>query len=157
MSDFVTIEEATAKQLSVFARLVLGLDLDGRENAPTLRSKIVAAGFSGEQIPDMAELSRPSEPQRPIGSEEAARITLPNGKPGYRINIHKQPVAGGDRPVAVSVNGMAVYIERGKPQEVSEHVYEVLKNAVERTYEMPEDGRGLPEPREVHSYPFSFA
>lgn len=158
MSNRISIAEATPQQLRSFATTVLGLELEGRENGPTLRSKIEQAGWTGDNIPVMGEA--PSGP--PAGSRdarEASKIVKENGRAYFTIIIPREDKPGGQEPVYVSINGRGMFIPRGERQEVPAEYVEALDHAEQHVYD-EFDGNGLgglKAPRKVKSYPFTYA
>jgi hypothetical protein len=152
------IDEADASQLQAFATVHLGLELGGRENRPTLRSKIAEAGWDKDFIV-VEEASAGASV--PTGSGHYTNTRPSDKHPGevdVKIMVHTSTAADGEQPVFVSVNGSAMLIPRGEPSWVPQRYVEVLEHAVEQVYDAsPDGGRGgLPAPRAVPSYPFSY-
>lgn len=155
MSERVTIEQATAQQLRDFAALMYGIPIGGTENKATMLGKLQAVGYTKDDIP----VVKAAEPGAPKGAAVPGGVELNDaGKECLRITIPEEDKDGGQEPVWVSVNGVGMFIERGKPQLVPLPYIEALQNAVQYVYPQYTGGEGgLQEPRKVHSYPFSAA
>jgi hypothetical protein len=151
----IPIDDADVGQLRAFATTVLGLELGGRENIPTLRAKIAEANWTRDVITVTEGGAAP--PSSPSGSHYLTTRVNAKGETEVKIRLHAQDRPGGDEPLPVSVNGLAFYIPRGEPCFVPEKYIEVLKNAQEDVYESYAGGMGgLGEARRVPSYPFSY-
>lgn len=149
----VPLAEAENDQLKDFAATILGLEFDGRTGSQAMRAKIREAGWTKDTIPVLAQ-SAPRQDTKPSGAKQAFEK---NGRPFYRIMIPNEEKPGGEEPVMVSVNGRAMYIPRGEPQEVPAEYVEVLENAQSLVYEQYTGGKGgLGKPRIVQSYPFGY-
>ncbi|WP_422028171.1 hypothetical protein [Roseovarius sp.] len=156
------IEEAAPAELREFAKTILQLDLDGREGADKLRSKIKEAGYHADTITlfdmasaDVKAAQADSKGRRTFMKKDAAG----KDREYVKILIPTQEKAGGEEPVPVGVNGRIMYIPRAEVVEIPVEYAEVLENAEEFIYE-PYDGNGLgglKPPRVVKSYPFQYA
>jgi hypothetical protein len=102
------------------------------------------AAKSSEEIPDHSYLVRK---ENGVDREYA------------RILIHRSDKPGGNDPVFVGVNGVAMYIPRGEPVAVPIEYVRILQNAVEHHYPEARDMRAEPlgQPELVSAYPFSWA
>lgn len=140
----IPLEQATADQLRHFATTVLGLPLPANAGRDAILSKIRTAGHTGP-IP----LAPPQTPVTPTAKPDAAAIE----EEMVTILIDKQEEVGGDQPVPVRVNGVAMYIPRGEPCRVKRRYVEALRNAVKEVYEQvrPEDPITS---RQVPAYPW---
>lgn len=165
----VALEEASLEQLRWFAGVILQLELRGTENTNTLIAIIKRAWHQPNIF--LPEKSDEYEPQ--VDSKGNARpptkmMNWPEGsaekRECCRIIIHRQDpqvYPGGDEPVPVGVNGVALRIPRGSPQWVPVEYVEVLEHA-ERFVYAPYDPEkdplgGLREPQIVKEYPFSYS
>lgn len=172
----IPIEQATLEDLKAFATVVLGLELDGRATADSIRAKLKTAGYQLETIPaEVTEMTTKKQvygkdfrtgiptftKQNPDTGETIIDPDCPKKSPMLfaRINIPITSKPGGDEPVAVGVNGRAMAIPRGKDVDVPMKYVEVLMNAKEMAYEEYDPTRdmlgGLGMPSLVDSYPFS--
>lgn len=156
-ADRIEIDDATADQLRNFASQVLGIEIGGRENKPTMIGKMAEVGYS------MSFINLPPSAPAPSGGpdQRAAFNTRINAKgvKEIRIIIHTKDEPGGDRAVPFSVNGKSMLIPRGSEEWVPEHFVEALDHAEEDIFDEYSSGDGLgglKKPRTVKSYPFSF-
>jgi hypothetical protein len=158
----IAIDDAEASQLREFGKRVLGLELVGNETKAIMKGKFAEVGYN------LAFIRLESAPNgiptmQPRGINEAFNTEINSkGEKTVRIQIHAQDKPGGDEPVPVGVNGKLIWIPRNKPVFVPEAYVEVLSHAEEFIYaEYNPDANnglgGLPVPRTVKSYPFSFA
>ncbi len=161
-ADRVEVEDATADQLRTFASQVLGIEIGGRENKPTMIGKMAEVGYA------MSFINLPPSAPAPSGgpSQRGAFNTRVSDKVGedgnlvkeIRIILHTKDEPGGDRAVPVSVNGKSMLIPRGTEEWVPEHFVEALDHAEEDIYDEYSEGLGgLKKPRTVKSYPYSYA
>ena len=157
--DRINITDATPAQLRDFGASVLGLELTGRETHAMMVSKLAEVGYGVETITLTPPLVIPSGNPKP--DEPFTTRMRDDGIKEVRIIVQVQDKDGGDRPVPVSVNGRAMIIPRGKPVWVPESYVEVLNHAVEYVYPeyvgQTDSMGGLAQPRQVKSYPFSYA
>lgn len=163
----IDIESASAAELRKFGRVALGLDIAETLNKPQILGKLQEAQYTQ---PFILLEEQPAPPGAPAPSN--GRVTRPavraNGEPirredgrqmiETRIIINRSERPGGDEPVQVGVNGRLMLIPRGEAVFVREDYLEALEHAVEDVYD-PYDGGigGLKKPRQVQSYPFSYA
>lgn len=166
----IDIGEATLEQLRAFATAYLGLEVKPQTNRDGLRGLIRQAGYEAAFIFTMPEQTQPGAHTRPEGPMNVRPRLRADGKPSIdsatgkpenevRVIIHVQDKAGGDEPVSLNPNGRTMYVPRGEAHWIPDAHHEVLKNAKELVYEeYTGDGLGgLKTPREVQSYPFSYA
>ncbi len=155
----IKIADATPAQLREFGTNTLGLELHGRETAAMMAAKFAEVGYNVDDIGLQEATVVPSG--GPNGDVAFNTRIRGDGVKEILINIHVQDKDGGDEPVPVGVNGKLMLIERGVPSWVPESYVGVLNNAVEYVYEEYQGGTGnlggLSKPREVLSYPFSYA
>lgn len=138
---------ATVPQLVAFATTTLGIEVDGTPRAADLRAKMIAAGFTGDEI-EVADPA-PGSTRQPLTPEDVA------GRKMIRINIPMQEgVAGGTEPVLVGVNGTVARIVRGEDVDVPVEYVEVLRNANKEIFDRGPNGE-LTNPKLVPIYPFS--
>lgn len=156
--DRIEIDDATADQLRTFAGQILGIEIGGRENKPTMIGKMTEVGYS------MSFINLPPSAPTPSGgpSQRGAFNTRINaaGVKEIRIILHTKDEPGGARAVPVQVNGKPMLVPRGEECWVPAHFVEALDHAEEDIYDeySPDDGLGgLRKPRKVKSYPFSYA
>ena len=168
MSDTeVKISEATADQLREYGRLYLGLAFTDTTPAEKMRAEIakatqkdtiiiVSPAPRGQARADLPKRIAKPDPSNLEDSEEPAED---RGEQLVRILIQRTDEPGGDRPVFVSVNGIAIWIARGKTHEVKRKYVEALDHAVKIVYDQEEvDGKPVGRTaREAHTYPFSYA
>ncbi len=160
--DRIEIDDATADQLRTFAGQILGIEIGGRENKPTMIGKMAEVGYA------MSFITLPPSAPTPSGGpsvhQGAFNIRPSPDNPDVkevRIIIHTKDEPGGDRAVPVNVNGKQMLVPRGKEVWVPEHFVEALDHAEENIYNeySTDDGTlgGLQKPRVVKAYPFSYA
>ncbi len=156
----IKIADATPAQLREFGTNSLGLELHGRETTAMMTAKFAAVGYNVDDIGLQEATVVPSGgPNGDVAFN--IRDVRADGIKEIRILIHTQDKPGGEDPVQVGVNGKLMLIPRGEPQWVPESYVGVLNNAVEYVYDEYQGGTGnlggLSKPREVKSYPFSYA
>lgn len=139
----IKIEDASLDQMRQFATEVLGMDVAPQTNSPTLRAKIAQA-WDGDHIEVDGEVGpsgRLVKPAAPATKPTGHQITAVSAKgdPVVMLVISEQPGKGGDRPVPVGVNGVAILIPRGAPQPVPWRYYQALCSAVQTVYEQLDD------------------
>lgn len=146
----VSIQDATEAQLREFANGTLGLDVHVNAKLETVRAKVQAAW-------DGPEIMVTDEPQEGV-PQAIKRNDDGRGEHTHAlvmISVTEDP--GGSEPIPLSVNGRAMWVERGKPQAIRAPYYEVLCHAIKKIYDPMPDGTGLNAiPRLVPQYPFSF-
>lgn len=147
----IPLAEANLDQMREFASNVLGLRVAANIGEDTLRARIAEA-HNGSEI-NVTEAGQEPAPQ--TGTPPTPPAAAKQKEETRRILIQEQEGAGGRDPVPVSVNGTAMLIPRGKPVDVPARYVEALTNAVQWQYDTDEEGRMLPDPRKVPSYPYS--
>lgn len=151
----VKLAEASTAQIREYATISMGLEIHGNAGKNAILAKMQEAGFDRDEIQVWPSHDQKAEKAKQSTAELAHEDET--GRKFYRVLIAEQDKPGGAEPVAVSVNGKAMFIPRGEPVNVPAEYFEVLQNAVEFIY--PEfDGSdlgGLKAPRKVQSYPFS--
>lgn len=160
MTERVSLEKAELAQLRKFATEALGLELAPTMNAATIAARIKQAAPSIIDIPVADEAPAPS-----LRTHQGARTT--RVRPGTEtmkkpvievmINIHTSAEPGGRDPVALSHNGVAIFVPRGENVWVREDYLECLDHAEGFAYQPYSEGMGglESEPRLVMSYPYS--
>ena len=144
----VALADATAAQLREFAQTVLGLDIPRNDTGISIRAKMNAAGYDKDYISVGPSVERTQKVE--------VTAPVPEGEGYQTIIIQKSNEKAGDQPVWVGVNGVGMYIERGKKQRVKDRYVEALQNAIETIYDQDQsDPRAPLIPREVHRFPFS--
>lgn len=157
MSEHVKIADASIEQLHAFVETVLGVpDLAARPQRKTLLLAIEQAAWAKDAIPVLTAALAPA----PIDPEQTGGFQKTDEEIGRqrtyrRVIIARSDKPGGDQPVPLSVNGIAMYVERGKEQDIPEEYFGVLRDAVQELRDAAPDGRGLSEPRFVPMYPYS--
>lgn len=148
----VALADATAAQLREFAQTVLGLEIAPTTPAAGIRAKIGAAGYDKDIISVGQVTVVPTEHPH-VGIHMATT----SESEGYStVIIQKSNEKLGDQPVWVSVNGVGMFIERGKKSRIKNRYVEALQNAIEVIYEQDQSDLKAPLiPREVHRFPFS--
>ena len=153
----VYLGEAKKADLEHHAAVVMGLDISKCKTADDLRGLITAAGWHDNKIPilqkaasiptisDSNGTGRPSPFKHDFNGKERDCL---------KIMIPEEDDAGGSEPVPVSVNGTLMYIPRASQVVVPAEYVEVLENAEQFIY--PPSDNGLPTPKVVKAYPFSY-
>lgn len=146
----IPIAVSTIEQLREFAETVLQLKIHPNAKRETIIDRIEVAHQGDsitvpevEQEPILSTIPSPANEPPPIPPAEKVRIY-----------VETQDIPGGDKPVAVSVNGRAMLIPRGKEVDVPRPYVHVLQNAVRDIYDPLEGGGISTTPRKVPSYPF---
>lgn len=147
MLQKIQIADASAKQLADFAENVLGLDgVDYRLGKAKIEEKMRTVMYDKEYIEveaEEAEIKR-IEPPTVAGKRRMATVF-----------IHNQDKPGGTEPVPVRVNGKQMFIPRGQQCDIPWEYFHALDNAKHFVYQQDQNGGLLPNPSEVHEYPFS--
>jgi len=149
MSKRIPLVEAKAAELRTFARSHLGMQPPVTLSTEQLRAQIGAAWDKDYiEVPDADATAAPTAP--PTQDRDAPA----SGK--IRVVIARTEEAGGSEPVPVGVNGVVMLVPRGKPVDVPEAYFEVLKNAIATHYDQVNHPDGSMEmvPREVPAFPF---
>ncbi len=152
----IDIKVATQKQLLMFARASLGLEL--KDDAS--RDEILALMASTWQQPHIVVSMPDRGPQTAmpakikIKKKTMSKVKNFSDAPKITIRIPEQDRPGGKRPVEVSVNGITMLIPRNQDCEIPYPYYEALKNAVQKTYTQNPDG-GDEISSESPNYPFT--
>lgn len=148
----INIHEATATQLAEFANVRLGLDVNLRMGAATIRAAMTAVGYDKDyiEVADAASGSTGMTAARvtdePTGERKMVKILIPN-----------QDIPGsneGREAVPVGVNGKVYLIKRGVPVDVPEEVIGVLKNANKVKFDRGPNGEPI-NPTFVPTYTYS--
>jgi hypothetical protein len=148
----VPMADATPAQLREFATTVLGIEVAPTTPAAGIRAKIGAAGWDKDTI----TIAGSSVPGPVITATKASDLAATGEEGWSTVLIQKSNEKMGDQPVFVSVNGVGMFIERGRPSRIKNRYVEALQNAVETIYEQDtSDLRAPLIPRDVHRFPFS--
>lgn len=158
-TEHVAKSRASKEQLLTFAGLVLQIEVDESMTKEKVLALIEQAGWQRDTIPT---LTRPSSlPMMSDATGSARPHPFPHNfqnkgamRQCIKIRINTEEKAGGDRKVFVAVNGSGMEIPRGRVEAIPVEYVEALENAEELIYEPSVEG--LPEPRIVKSYPFSY-
>jgi hypothetical protein len=170
----IPIAQANQKQLYEHATLVLGLDVKPGTRPDHILAKIRTVKPDIAEVMAGDELALPIQPAAPapahnVGALAAAEAARQSGgvepgpghhdDPRVHITIPETLDAGGDRDVAVSVNGFQWLIRRNVETPVPYRVFEALQIAWQDLYEQkkPDSPTDRPETikRTVLSYPFN--
>lgn len=161
-TERIPFNEADKRQLTNFAKVNLGLDIDGRASETEIRSAIQRA------MPDIQEIilfdMHSQEATQGVRSERQSATFMKVDENGRereycRILIPIEDKPGGEEQVPVSVNGIRYDIPRGSPQDVPVEYVEALQNAEYYVYE-PYTGEGLGglrKPKVVKRFAFQYA
>lgn len=147
----VATDKASLEQLRQFATNNLGIDVNPSFNRLAVLAQV-------QQVWDKPEID--VEDEAPAARKGAAKPAAKDDPkaPARKVTviIHAVDEPGGSDRVPLSVNGKAMLVERIVEQELPEHFFLVLKNAVEKRYDPLPDGKGYnPIPRLVPRYPYS--
>ncbi len=154
-------DEATPRELKMFAAQVLGMMTMPNIGEATLRAKIRQA-YSGDNITILllddedegAASDAPAPPPDTPNDGKALRGTAASNDPMVKITIAEMEGAGGKRPVPVGVNGVIMLVPRGRPVDIPYRYYEALSHAVKTMHEQDET-TGEIISSDVPSYPMS--
>lgn len=143
----IAIADASAKQLADYAESVLGLDgVDYRLGKAKIEEKMRAALYDKDFI-EVPDEEAPIQRVEPLSPRAARRMAT--------IYIHNQDKPGGTEPVPVAVNGKQLFIPRNQEATIPWEYYHALNNAKHFVYQQGPNGELMPNPSEVHEYPFS--
>lgn len=135
----IKLSDATRPQLLTFARETAGIaGVNAHSKVEELRSKLSACGYEEITVSPDAPIEKPVSKE--VSAKKGKKVT---------VMIANSELAGGDLPVALSVNGKAMSVPRGKMVDIPYEYYEVLKNAVAKTWDST-----MEESREVPAYPY---
>lgn len=153
----IPVAEATKKQLRHYAKEIMQLDgVTNFMNEEQLLTKIREGGFEGDvlEFPDDAnDPPATTTPKEPDEAEEPKQATATRERRYITIQIAETD--NDARPVPVSVNGVAMLIERGVPSRVPEEYVEALKNATRTKYDVDPKTKRLFNPRQVPTVQFT--
>lgn len=155
-----SLEEASIGELRSFARLFLGLELpENSQRDHTLAA--ISQVYQGTDIPILEDAQ--TQPMHHAGSARNVRKRVDargneTDVTEVQIELHTSEEPGGNDPVPLSVNGVAILVPRGKPVWIADHYVECLLHAEGAVYAPYTEGLGGLEdrPRMVKSYTFSF-
>ncbi|MCA0276250.1 MAG: hypothetical protein LCH86_09610 [Proteobacteria bacterium] len=144
----ISIDEATATQLAVFANVNLGLDVQFRQGCAAIKAEMAKVGYNKDYI-EVEDDPAPKATKAVTAGETSGKkitIMIPNQEtPGSTM---------GKEAVPVGVNGKVYLIKRGVPVDVPEAVVAVLKNANKVQYDRGPNGEPI-NPTLVPTHPFS--
>jgi hypothetical protein len=144
----IAIADASAKQLADFAETVLGIEgVDYRLGKGKIEEKMRAVMYDKDYI-EVRGREAPIQRIDPPAAESARRMAT--------IMIPNQDKAGGTEPVPVAVNGRQMFIPR-QDATIPWEYYHALEQRQEASSTRPTRTATLilPNPSEVHEYPFS--
>jgi hypothetical protein len=143
----IAIADASAKQLADFAETTLGIEgVDYRLGKGKIEEKMRAVMYDKDYI-EVEEEQAPIKRIDPPAAQGSRRMAT--------IFIHNQDKGGGTEPVPVAVNGRQMFIPRNQEATIPWEYYHALNNAKHFVYQQDQNGSLLPNPSEVHEYPFS--
>lgn len=143
------LTEATAAELRDYASINLGLDIPMKANAPTIISRMRAAGFDADEIetdePDVVEV---------VSGPKVAADDSGDFSKMIEIMIPASNDQSGDQYEFVSVGSRDIRIKRGVRVKVPAPFVEVLRNAERFIYDRDQNNMIVGEPRTVPAIPF---
>lgn len=143
----IAIADASAKQLADFAETNLGIEgVDYRLGKAKIEEKMRAVMYDKDHIEVEDEEAPIRRIEPPTGDSQRRMAT---------IVINNQEKAGGTEPVPVAVNGRQMFIPRQQQVTIPWEYMHALENAKKFVYATDENGSLLPNPAEVHEYPFT--
>ena len=153
----VKFDEANRDQLIMFAAQSLGMQFAPNIGEAALKAKIRAAYEKDEFVimtPD-DDVVVMDEGDIPAAAhvETDAEFGGGNPNPFVKITLATQEGTGGERPVFVGVNGIAMLVPRGKPVDIPYRYYLALTYAVKSVHVQRADGEI--QANEVPAYPFN--
>lgn len=144
----ISIDEATATQLAMFANVHLGLDVHLRQGSAAIKAEMAKVGYDKDYI-EVEDEPAPKATKAVAAGEVSGKkikIMIPNQEtPGSSM---------GKEAVPVGVNGKVYLIKRGIEVSVPEEVVAVLRNANKIQFDRGPNGEPI-NPTEVPTYPFS--
>jgi hypothetical protein len=157
----IKVAEATEAELRQFANDTLGLSVATNAKADSIRAKIAAAYDKAEfaiEVKESAPVPIAGAPATaaPLTLEDIAKLP-PAERDQYFVTvlIIKGETPDKQQPVTVSVNGRAMWIERGKPSPIRWPYFHALQNAIQINYHQEaKDPQGNLIGEEVPSYPY---
>lgn len=152
------LDEASPAELRAFATSALGLEVGKTASRETLIAQIRTV-YSGTEIRLYADPATPREAPARLRRERPMEKNPKRTE--VAINIHRSDKPGAPDPIWAAVNGIGMWLPRGREIWVPEEYVEVLQHAEEFIYDeydpdVDKGVGGLREPRRVQSYPFSF-
>lgn len=157
----VKLADASRKDLVTVA-VMHGLEVD-KQDKPQLIALLKQAGFDKDEINVIVEAPKAHEaPSGDVLTRSEVCVWDGNDQYGIKrarrlihIQIPNQDRPGGDREVAVGINGTHLFIARNTPSLVPEEYVESLSHAVETKYDpSPDPEQPLSTGRFVQRYPF---
>lgn len=168
----IDITKASSKQLAAFGE-AKGLTVNYRLGPEKLIEALRVAGWTEDYI-DVDTVENASASGQQTTVEAAAKVEVfTKARPervAYGVNdnfpqtgIYDSEVTliiapsgekGGEKPVKVAVNGVAMLVPRNKRVKLPFRYYEALLHAVRMQYDPSPDGVGLEPARPVSAYPF---
>ena len=146
----VPIETANRTQLFNFLRREKGItDVVYKDaSRESLIAKLNLIGYTGltitvEDEPVVAAPTQKTVADDPMETEYETII------------IDQTDGAGGDRPVPIMVNGVAILVERNKPQRLKKKFVEAIRNAVQGVVVQGADGARYR--RDIPTIPWRYA
>lgn len=156
-NQVIRVEEATRAQLHKYLTTVAGLPLGPmRTNVKTedLIAQLRATGYTHDAITLSVDddLVPDALRARPPKEDEGVRIPKYDPERKVRIRLLETSGIGGNEPVPVRVNGVAISIPRAKWCDVKEKYVKALQLAV--LEDVTQDREGNLLRREVPQFPF---
>jgi hypothetical protein len=167
----IDITKASSKQLAEFGA-AKGLTVNYRLGPEKLVEALRVAGWTEDYIDvDTVEASSSGQQTTVEAAAKVEVFTKPKAeRVAYGVNddfpmtgIYDSEVTliisasgdkGGEKPVKVGVNGIAMLLPRNKVIKVPFRYYEALLHAVRMQYDPSPDGIGLEPARPVPAHPF---
>jgi hypothetical protein len=148
----LSLNDATATEISDFANMMLGISCEPRMGKEKIIAKMRAAGFSKNEIM-IEEAEVPSQILAPT-PRHAEASTGAKTRKMVTIMIPEQEGPGGSEHVYTNVNGVTLLIPRAVNATIPVEYEEALRNAVAIRYD-PDPNGGLGRKRFVPQYPYS--
>lgn len=148
----ILLSKANKTQLYNFAK-AMGLEFNQGSDVDSLRELILSAGWSQDVIPDI----KLPGPARNVDRATNRQIVWnKNGRACFPIMMHTREGKGGDKPVPLAINGVALLAPRGEPVPIPiEYVFGSLEDGVQRVPETDRDGKIIGW-TDVPNYPFQY-
>jgi len=150
----VKIEDATASELAAFATMYRGIELPAKLNKQQIVAKLKATGFEDDEIlvhvEDAPHVTQRVEPTK--GGSKSPNLQS-GEKPGRYVTLSIQSTERDKDPQFVSVNGVNLFIPRGKTCRIAYRYFHALQNALRGEYDQDEKTLALTEHRLVPTVP----
>ncbi|MCH8505362.1 MAG: hypothetical protein LAT50_13685 [Ectothiorhodospiraceae bacterium] len=136
MKTEAQLKKMGTEKLAEYAGESLGIVFEDDVSREQMVAEILAAQDNAD---DEAAQDQQDE------AEELSKVEVMPNEKRIRLTIHEAEGPGGDKPLPVSVNGVAISIPRNMEVDVPERYIEALKLCVSTVYEFKKGKDGTDE------------